>query len=173
LVNLKNYIGTNEELGKCDTIIALSFGINPDNKPGISNNELAEWVDILQQYYHRPLILQWEIAEAERLSESLPAKVIRKHRTEGRYLDTYEVLSQAKEFCDEKNWNKIILVTHQDQLRRAIRTAGKLGFTVKIPPQTWDIDYNPNSIQPWTRNKWRFKLREILANLIYFLKDYI
>lgn len=173
MVNLKKYIAEPKEIEECEAIVTLSFGLRPENKPGRSNEKLAEWSEYLHREYNLPLVLQWEIADCLLEPEKTKtAKVIREHRIKGKYLDTYEVLSQAKDFCDEKGWKKILLAAHQDHLPRAIKTAKKLGFVVKIS-RVVKFPYDSLSVQPWTRNKWRFKLHEIPANLLYLLKGYI
>ena len=160
-------LATHEELKKSDVIVALSFGRRIKN-PGLSNNNLGVIVSSLYHRFKLPLILQWEIADSLSNNNDIKEeKVIREHRRgEFAYLDTFEVLDQAKEFCETKDWIKIVLVAHQAHLPRAKRVAERLGFIVNIP-FIKDVPYDKESIQKWTRSKYRFAIREKLATIAY------
>jgi len=167
---LRDYlITTDQEFKEQDVVIALSFGRRAC-EPGTSNKSLAESVKRLHEKYGIPLILQKEIAFL--LCSFEKAGIIKEHRKYKRngktkkYLDTYEVLAQAKEICKDKGWKKITLVAHQDHLPRVIRTAKKLNFTVSIFLLK-NVPYDEKSIQSWTRTRWRFCLRELITTIIY------
>ncbi|MCD6550393.1 YdcF family protein [bacterium] len=159
------------EIRKINAIVALSFGSRDSKKPGLSNQEIADFVKKLYQSTSVPLILQREIAEC--LKETPKAKVIYEHRIKGKYLDTYEVLYQAKQFCDKFKWKNILLIAHPDHLPRARLTAKKLGFNVYIPYELPSISYDKQSIKPWTRERWRFLLHELKSGIIYKIQGKI
>lgn len=173
-------VASDEDLKGSDLIVGLSFGKRNNGLPGKSNEYLAEIVGNLYLKYQKPVIVQREIAEALfDLTPDMPVKaIIREHREykengkEKKYLDTSEVLIQTKDVCRTNGWNIIILVAHQDHLRRSIKTARNLGFTVNTP-LIKDCPYDELSTQKWTRNRWRFKFHEISANIFYLLKGYI
>lgn len=162
-MNKKIRIATNDELKKSEVIVGLSFGVRADNSPGLSNETLAKIAENLYKKYELALVLQWEIADC--ISGIHALKIIREHREKDEYLDTFEVLSQAKEICEFYGWEKIILVAHQDHLPRSIRVAEKLGFKVNVP--FIDCPYDKESAQKWTRNKLRFIIHEKIATIIY------
>jgi len=179
---LKNKIrvASDEDLKGSNLIVGLSFGKRNNGLPGKSNEYLAEIVSNLYRKYQKPVIIQEEIAEAlSGLAPDIPIRlIIKEHREykkngkEKKYLDTSEVLIQAKDISRTNGWNIIILVAHQDHLPRSIKMAKNLGFTVNTP-LIKNCPYDELSSQKWTRNKWRFKFHEISANTLYLLKDYI
>jgi len=141
-------------------IIGLSFGT------GISNKYLAEVVsEIKKQYPEAKVILQKEIADYYPDDKI----IISEHREKGKYLDTWEVLRQARRTCKE---DKIVLVCHPDHLTRAVSIAKKLGFEPlegRVPYK--EIPYDPKSKQWWTRSRLRFFFWNLLANIYYsFIK---
>jgi len=146
-------------------IIGLSFGT------GISNKYLSEVVKIIRKDYPRIIpILQKEIASWLFLDRRLLKYVISKHRKKGKYLDTIEVLEQAKEICG--NNKKVILIAHPDHLPRCILTARLLGFEPAEGRVPKDIPYDNSSFntQWWTKSKLRFMFWEFIAYLWLFLK---
>lgn len=174
------------ELGKCffcwgvkpsaenevrtgQAIIAQSFGFRKSG-PGLSNRALAKIIDDLYQSYRLPLVLQWEIAD---YLPNLPkAGVIYKHRIEGKYLDTYEVLSQSMEICNRKGWRRVIIVAHPDHYWRVVSVAKKLGFEV-VSIDTSSVPYDMESMQFSTKNRCFWWPREIVARLVYFIRGWI
>lgn len=168
-----------------DVIVGLAFGLR-GNKPGVSNERIARYT----WYWSRepssktkgtrtPIIAQEEVAVAlkekakEFLVESIPGNFPGREN-EG-YSDTYSVATEVKKIVEREGWkNSITLICHPAHRFRAQRVFKKLGFKVHVPKSsTGDIPYDPQSSQPWTRNKWLFWPREIFAILIYKIKGYI
>ncbi len=144
-------------------IIGLSFGT------GFVNNFLVSMVLETADYFPDAyLVLQKELVLDDIIKERADV-VIRGHRVEGKYLDTIEVLEQAKIFLFPKR-KKVILIAHPDHLPRATRIASKLGYDVirmKIPP----IPYDALSRQIWTKNRVLFKIWDLIASIqLLFLK---
>ncbi|MCH7883296.1 hypothetical protein IIA95_02695 [Patescibacteria group bacterium] len=156
---------------EADVIIALSFGASHED-PNKSNVALARNVTVLRTVCNLPIIVQWEIGNYLSSSFHTDFLSIYKHREEGKYLDTYEVLAQAFEACRDHDLEKVIVVAHPDHVWRAIMTARKMGFDVVVPPIS-DIPYDQESTQPWTRSRTRFMVREIPARIIYLFKGWI
>ena len=98
--------------------------------------------------------------------------VIEKHRTEGKYLDTYEVLAQAVEAMKENKLAKAILVAHPGQTWRATKVLEKMGIEVIIPVGLETICFDLYSTQWWTRGPLRWWIREIPTRIFYKLKGY-
>ena len=156
-------------LKSADVILGQSFGLRSDG-PGLSNYALAFVVARLAKRYSLPAVLQWEIADC--LPNVHIAGVIRRHRSEGKYLDTYEVLAQSAELCRARGWKRAIVVAHPDHMWRCVQTAKKLGLMALVPPMP-EVPYDPASSQSWTRSRARFLPREIIARLLFLLKGWI
>lgn len=154
-------------------IMALSFGQGRNGAPGLSNEALAQVVAALDGKYNLPIVAQWEIADCipDRLNDPEDL-IVRKHRQEGQYLDTYEVLMQAKEHCDKYGLKKVIVVAHPDHMPRCAAVAIKLGFEVAIAA-TAGVPYDQESTQEWTRSAEVFIPREKLATEYYRQKGYL
>ena len=152
-----------------DVILAQSFGLRA-NGPGISNEALARVVDKLYHCYSFSLVLQWEIADC--LPDLPKDGIIRSHRVEGKYLDTFEVLSQMMMICEKQDWRKAIIVAHPDHSWRVARTAEKIGFEVVVA-DTLLVPYDKESIQWWTRSRWKFLPREIMARVFCLIHRWI
>lgn len=125
-------------------IIGLSFGLRKDNKPGLSNEDLAAVVDRLQKESHIDSVLQWEIAG---LVKKPPLLVVTKHRKPGEYLNTEEVVEQMAEYLKSKNITAVILVAqpflHRYKCRKLFK---KKGFKIEIPKTGW-IRFDRKSAQ--------------------------
>lgn len=156
-------------LGRSQVVLAQSLGYR-EKDPGLSNRALAKVVASLYHGFGLPLVLQWEVADC--IPELPKVGVIRKHRREGEYLDTYEVLAQSAEICKAHGWQRAILVSHPDHCWRVKKTAERLGFKVTVP-DTSLVPYDPESCQPWTRTRAKFLLRELPARLFCLLKGWI
>lgn len=86
----KDINGDNMEGADKKAILALSFGQGADGTSGKSNEALAEVVKKLHEESDLPMFLQWEIADCiTGLIDKGRDLVVRKHRAEGKYLDTY------------------------------------------------------------------------------------
>ena len=158
-----------DALRHAEVALVQSFGLRR-GAPGLSNGALANIARGLYKSYGLPLVLQWEIADC--LPDLQKAGVIRKHRTPGDYLDTYEVLVQSAEICREHGWRKAIIVAHPDHVWRVMKTAEKLGLETAIPDLV-SVPYDSLSLQPWTRGKRKFVSREIIARLLYLVRGWI
>jgi hypothetical protein len=103
------------------SIIGLSFGT------GKSNKYLAEIVEGISKEIKKDfIIIQKEIADwlpDEFLADCF---IIEKHRQKGKYLDTLEVLRQAKEIINPNK--KVIIVAQMDHWNRAYKIAKILGL---------------------------------------------
>ena len=149
-------------------IIALSFGAGDRCQ---SNQALADTVRSLLRHSFLPLLLQCEVADALPPGTDI-ALVVRKHRVSGACLDTREVLEQVAEFTKNCDLKRVVIVAHPDHAWRVMRAAERLGFEVFVA-DTQGVPYDPNSLQPWTRSKRQFVLREILARLFYLRRGWI
>jgi len=161
---------TKDELAHAEVVLGQSFGLR-SHDPGPSNAELARIAHALSRQHQTPLILQWEISDAL-VHPTTCAGVVREHRIRGRYLDTYEVLSQSAILCRSRGWKRAIVLAHPDHAWRVVRTAERLGFTA-VAADTGTVPYDPKSIQPWTRRRASFIPRELVARLLYLVRGWI
>lgn len=152
---------------RAHAVIALSFGTRPPNEPDPVNERLAEMCDLISAEMRLPQILQWEIA---RFCQVNRQHVI--HAKEGKYLDTYQCLVEARSFCRDRELSRVIIVAGAFHAYRAQRTAIKLGLNVVgtfSTSETWD----PQSQQWWTRGPLLNLTREIPACFYYKLKGWM
>lgn len=177
---------SSSELKEADVIIVLSFGGRPAG-PGKINVSLAKIAGDLSKRYNLPMIAQWEVAdsslelqdrllhvvrEAKGPKPGVFIKLIEKLTTKktnnkaSRYLDSYEVLTQAAEASRMRGLKKAIIVAHSDHAWRAGKVAEKLGFQVLFP-YSKVTDFDKKSIQKYTRKRRLWRTRELLARLYY------
>ena len=157
-------------------IIALSFGQGRDGAPGLSNEALARVASGLMEKYNLPLISQHEIADCMPQGAAKPQDlVVRESRKKGQYLDTAEVLAQAKIHCTKFGFTKAIVAAHPDHAPRVLLLCQKLGFDAVVA-DTKDVPYDPDSVQEWTRSRksfsgWNEFAEKIFSKLGVPLKD--
>jgi len=140
------------DVKESQVIIALAFGQGVNKTPGKSNEALAKIVEKLCEKERPPLCLQWEVADCLPGLVKSHDLVVRRHREKDKYLDTYEVLAQAKAYCDRLGIERAIIVAHPDHAPRCAAVAAKLGLGVQIA-DTAGVPYDPDSVQEWTRNR--------------------
>jgi uncharacterized SAM-binding protein YcdF (DUF218 family) len=152
---------------KVDAIVGVSYGLGENLTPGKTNKALASSMSRWRCLYGLPICVQWEIADA--LNQEI-AYVVRENLSKpGKYLDTYEVLRQAKIFCEARGWKRIIIVAQPIHAWRVVMVARKLGFEVPYVADTDGIPYDVLSVQWWTVNERVFKSYEKKARLFYLL----
>jgi hypothetical protein len=146
-----NYTAHDNDL-QPDCVIALAFGFQKIGgliQPGLSNKDLAAF--IYQRYRQLPMILQFEIADA-----MPPVRVdiyrIDKHRRPNTYLDTREVVEQAKKIMDENDWTRAVIVGHPNHMPRIDAVCQKLGISTIVPVGLSSIRFDLESEQEWTRS---------------------
>ncbi|MFA6416784.1 MAG: hypothetical protein WCW61_01180 [Patescibacteria group bacterium] len=159
-----------------DAIFCQSFGPRK-NEPGMSNFYLAACILRVYNFYknahdcHVPLIIQKDCADA--FTEDIKIdKIISQHRNPNTYLDSYEVSRQCAEFCTQKGFKTVLVFAHPDHIWRVMKTLKKLGLNAAAA-DTSGTPYDPKSIQPWTRSRLRFLIREKAVIIWYFLKGKI
>ncbi len=170
-----------EKLKQGQAFIAYSFGIgarkdgvpevqeNTDARkiqyspdvylPGKTNEGLARVISNLYQHgVERPVFAQWEIASAlEEQGITLDEKCIAKPK-EG-YLGTGGVIKQFLE-AGLQELDRVILVAHSLHVRRARaitrnEVAKQRGRPLEkvLIANTSDVEFDPNSVQAWTRSQ--------------------
>lgn len=149
-----------------DCVIGFSFGYRETKlgiEPGISNYQIASYIE--NNLRDLPLILQFEINNA--LVKRKSELVIRESRQKGEYLHSREIAEQAYIFMNQKGWKSAVIVTHQAMEARNDALCAKLGITT-IAPEGLIIDYDPESVQPWTRNQdaWWQREDKVIAKCI-------
>lgn len=155
---------TESQLKKADCIVGFAFGMRSNNQPGMSNELLAEAIFNLHQQYRLPLMLQWELTETSFKLDLPEHRIVRKHRTPGKYLDTFEVADQmAKELLYEKLYRPIV-VAHPHHMWRCLKTMEKRTF-IPFAAETKNVPYDKQSTQFWTKRPEYFIPREILFRM--------
>ncbi|MEI6054053.1 MAG: hypothetical protein WCQ49_01655 [Candidatus Saccharibacteria bacterium] len=156
-----------------DCLIGLSFGA-AENDPGYVNQLLSDDIRRISKYILEetnislPLLLQQEIAAA------MPSKVKTDFVIEGELssmtgkgLDSWAVLNQALEYMKEHNLERPIIAAQAYHIGRVALQAVNLGMDpIIIGGMTKEFD--PESSQIWTRSKYLWVPRELVA--ITYLK---
>lgn len=169
---------TRGKISNADCVIGLSFGYRGAGKsvtPGLSNQDLANVAH--KKLTKLPKILQFEIADAySQLNPQDIDSVIRieKHRKRGKYLDTREVVEQAKIIMDKKGWKKPLLLAHPYHMPRVQLVCDRLGIDwIATDVEVGQIEFDPLSTQKWTRDIDHWRGYEPLAMAFYGLKGWL
>lgn len=169
---------TRGKIADADCVIGLSFGYRGEGKnvtPGLSNQDLANVA--FKKFSGFPKILQFEIADAySELGTKEPGKVIRieKHRKRGKYLDTREVIEQAKLIMDEQGWRKPVILAHPFHMPRVQLVCDRLGIDwIATDVEVGQIEFDPLSTQKWTRDIDHWRGYEPLAMAFYGFKGWV
>lgn len=147
---------------EADCVIGQSFGAS-EKYPGSVNESLAQY--IVAHTTGLPLLLQQEIAEALPEDELHPALVIRGNPSTsfGGGLTTWEVLQISGRYMESAGLSRPLLVAQAFHVGRVAMQAKRQGLTGLIVPAGLPTDFDPNSIQPWTRSRGRWVRRELLG----------
>lgn len=149
-------------------LVGLSFGSRPRDGEDPVNQKLAERADEIARIWHPTCIVhQWELT---RFSKRVVEHVVERKGEE--FLNTHDVLLEAKVWCDKHGVKEVILVCGKFHAYRARKTAENTGFTVvdvKTISDTWD----KKSTQWWTRGPFRNLLREVPACIYFYLKGWM
>ncbi len=150
------------DISRADCAIGFSFGYLDSEQgilPGKSNEQLAAFIE--KNLSNTPLILQFEINDA--LKSAKANLVIKESRVKGEYLNSKEIGEQALIFMKKNGWCKAVIVTHPAMEARNDAICSKLGIETITPPGLEAIEYDPNSAQPWTRDRNSWWQREQLV----------
>jgi len=142
-------------------LVAFSFGLI-GHEPNPCNARLARAVrDIVANDKSNIIVVsQWEVALA---MPSVPISlVVRKHKIEGRYLDSDEVMAQAAEVFRDRGISRVIPVANQFlHLRKCRDLVIKAGFIPEMR-KFIKIGFYKESLQWWTRSPFHLLLYAIL-----------
>jgi len=134
-------------------IVAPSYGVLKDGGAGKSNEKLAFLADKFHEKNGWETYVQIEVASA---MKSTPRFVVTKHRQEGQYLVTEEVITQIIEQMKKDGVTEVLLLAHlfihRFQCKRILK---KYGLKVKIIHfwdfADWWIPFCKNSAQWYTK----------------------
>jgi len=180
-----------EDLQEAEAIIAYSFGIGKrkDGKPeiqepfkikydplihfsGLTNEDLAKVIADLHPKLKIPIFAQIEIAQAleENHQIKLDEQNIAKPKQD--FLSTHGVIQQFLE-NGLKDFSKIIIIAHPMHILRAkaitnteLFNKNKKYFEKIFIADTSQARYDPDSLQPWTKNEKNF-LKHEMGSRIY------
>ena len=167
------------KLADADCVIGPSFGFRGKPgyghaEPGLSNQDLAA---VAAKYYGKlPKILQFELADAYQAHGKRPGEkvyTIKRHRKRGKYLDTREVLEQAKIIMQEHGFKTAVLLAHPNHMPRVQMCCDVLGINwVATPELRGAVEFDPLSAQKWTRSIDQWRGYEPLALAFYRMKGF-
>lgn len=170
---------TKGRLADADCVIGLSFGYRGQPgfgkaEPGLSNQDLAS---VAAKHFGKlPKIIQFEIAdayEAHGKREGEQVFIVKRHRKRGRYLDTREVLEQAKLVMEKHGYKTAVLLAHPNHMPRVQMCCDRLGINwVATADLRGAVEFDPLSGQKWTRTIDDWRGYEPLALAFYRMKGY-
>lgn len=155
--------------------IGFSFGaVRTDGvlQPGPSNEALA--AVLRERFAHLPLIVQGEIADV--LLAKLPTAQI--HRIgdlcdKGPYLDSRLVAERAAVLMRQNGWKRVVVVAHPYHMPRADAVCRALGMDTIAPEGLERVPFCASSVQWWTRDAVRWRMREVPATVFYALRGWL
>jgi hypothetical protein len=178
--DLLNWKAPTIALAQIDSIVAYAFGnrilSNGNRLPGPMNDALADLVVQLHKETNVPVYVQWEIAEAigDRIA---PEKVISINpvldaQANIVYLSTAGVASAViKHVGSAQKLGKVAVIAFNDHLYRCVQTSRDLGMDAYAPDgYSMPNNYDPDSGQPWTRNRMNYLVADIKARITNYLE---
>lgn len=169
---------------EADSLIAYSFGnrLAPgaDGKslgpaaslPGPINASLAEAVAKIRAIRSIPVYAQWEIAQIlqqnHRMDRVIPLYPERGADGTITYLSTEGVAKAAlRQAGSAAALGRVAIVGHRDHVKRCILTSRQMGLAAAaISGIALPVAYDPQSGQPWTRERATYLLGDITAQLM-------
>lgn len=150
------------DVREADCVFGLGFGLRQtagNFKPGAGNEALAA-------YYHRsfpnlPVLMQDDLLEAvNRMQPPYgPLHTVEQFGTLGDRMTTYRLMKLMQRSMNDKGYERPVLLASSYQVPRAVAIAKKLGLELIVPYGLPD-GFDPQSSQRWTRNAWRWALKE-------------
>lgn len=150
-----------EDLRTADAIVGVPFGTHGKGMPiGNTNAAIAINMILLQNRYLLPCIAQWEM-EDSRLRPDFDLVI-------GKRWDPHIPTDAFFEELRSKrpDYKRLIIVAHQDHMRRCAMVWKKMGG-VPIIPWLIPMPFDPTSLHPQARSRSIFMCYEPLA-LGYF-----
>ena len=151
------------------SIFAFTFGNrmldNGNRDPGPVNEALAEATVALHRTTGAPIFAQWEVAAAigGRVAPVTAINPRRDERGEPVYLSTGGVVEEIARLGAE---GPVGIVAFADHLYRAVTTARRYGFDAYAPEgAAMPATYDPQSGQPWCRNRMAYLLHDIMVRV--------
>lgn len=161
-----------ESLEQPEALVVFAFGNrvlpNGELAPGPVNEELAAQADAWQAATGLPVIAQWEVADAMQTTTTRVGVV---ERADGsvEYLSTAGVADQVFGLTDARN---VVVLAMADHAVRCCRTLERVGFSAGIPTGVeLPSVYDPESGQPWTRDRASYLAIDILARCVHRHRD--
>jgi hypothetical protein len=147
-------------------VLGCAFGAREEGS-GLSNEALAGFID--DNFAHLPIIVGEDIAPALQVK---PAKLIEGSRSTylGKGVGTGGELDVAQEFMALEGLVGLILVGQAFHVPRIGRQAWLRRMDIAVPfglPRIFD----PESVQPWTRDENSWQKRERFAQPVVLVQD--
>ena len=158
------------DIEQADSLIVFTFGFGPNQSPGASNESLADFaVGLRQNLGSIALLATKEVSLAinEPIDLVMDSDLV---GWSGVGTGTWGELQQAKQFLDQNNLDRTIVVAQSYHVGRVAAQAAKLDID-PIVPEGLPSNFTPNSIQSWTRNRLQWTIRTVPGNLVLALQD--
>ena len=162
--------------GEVDALVVFAFGNRTDDQgdlvPGPTNEALAATVSAFVAEHPVPVFAQWEVAEIL-IAGGVPAvtSIDPEIDADGKlvYLSTEGVAEKAVELAagEGSELGQVGVIAFQDHAVRSVMTAQGSGMTAAVPAGTeLPSDYDPDSTQPWTRDRATFVSTDLAGRLL-------
>lgn len=196
ILNDYNNFADKLSLSKANAIVSLAFGygdysLEPNttydpnvHSPGKSNIDIAR--TIMNSRFDKPIFAQLEVAEALKTFGKQSFFVADPRKSGKPYYSTQDVMEDMYEAgltrASLPNADKlplsICLVAHPHHLFRArlqfLKFFSEKNLNIEIiSPDLSDVNYDPNSMQAWTRSREVFVDREVGVCIAYQLMERI
>lgn len=160
---------------RIDSIVAYSFGLRDDGAgtltPGPVNEQIAAAIEAFVTGHPVPVFAQWEIAEVL-AAAGVPGVTSIEPDTAADgsvvYLSTAGVAAKAKALAAEAGieLGTVGVFGFADHLVRCVMTTEAAGMTAAVPAGvTYPSAYDPQSAQPWTRDRATYLTTDLLGRL--------
>lgn len=164
-----------------DEVIGFSFGLHFDTQgllahPGPVNEAMADYIVGDEILRSKNMTLQEELASAVEAREPrLSSQIDTLSTIKAPFMtyNTHELLQQAQEGMRERQARSLAVVAFRYHLPRAAAQVRKAGFETIVPDMSGVGDFDPNSSQPWIRNREAWIRRERKVILAFALANRI
>lgn len=150
-----------------EALVVFAFGnrVSPNGElaPGPVNQGLAARADEWQASTGLPVIAQWEVSD-EMQSMAVRVGVVEGEDGSVEYLSTAGVADQVFGLVDVRN---VAVMAMADHAVRCWRTLERVGLSAGVPRGVeLPSVYDPDSGQPWTRDRASYLAIDILARCL-------
>jgi hypothetical protein len=144
-------------------------------EPGLPNREIAKLCQKMMDETKKPLIVQWEVAcgfDQKWYENNFDNVYAVWPDLNPGYFKTYDFAKQAEKIIKSIGGKTLAIVGHKHHLARASLIFKKLGFEPAAILTAFE-QFDDNSVQRFTRNKFNWIVREIPVRIHHWFAEYV